>query len=127
LSLDPMHDHVDDIASLGCAQLVAPGDVMGPLKTAPATSRRGVLCDEHWVTAVRRQAAVASGLRRCQTLCDQVLAVATDRAHATQRHERALTTPQVKASTEWRLGEDVKPLIDRFGVGRVLMSHVPEA
>jgi hypothetical protein len=119
-----MHDHVNHIVSLGCAQLVTPGDVVSPLKTAPAASRCGVLCDEHRVTAIRRLAAVAYGLRRCQAPCDQFLAMTTDRAHATQLHERALTAPQVKPTTEWLLGEVVKQLIDRFGVGQVLVNHV---
>jgi hypothetical protein len=106
-SLDPTHDHVDDVVSLGPVQLVTPCDLVRPLETAPAASRGCVLSDEHRVTLIGRLAPIAYGLRRRQALCDQILAMAADRAHAPQLHERALTATQVEASTEWLLGEDV--------------------
>ena len=73
-----------------------------------------MLGDEHGVIAVRRLLAVTTRVRRRDARGDQVFGVAADRAQPAELYERALTTVQVKASSERLRCEGVQPLVDRF-------------
>src|SRR4051812_43175490 len=79
LPLDPAADHVDDIAALVGAELVALGDLVVALEAGAAAGARGVLGDEHRMAAVRRLLPVLVRLCGRELLGDQFVRVLADR------------------------------------------------
>ena len=108
LTFNPRHEKIDD-ALLSTIRDGDPARHIPPLREAvTATTRTGVLGDEHGMPAHRRLLPVVRRARRSEPRSDEVLAVGADRLHPLLGDVLPICFRKMEATPELRLRKPVE-------------------